>query len=272
MDIILQEPTLIFALLFLGTVAGFLAGLLGIGGGVILVPGLYAIFKMLGISDEIIMHMALGTSLAIIVPTGLSSAHAHWKKRAVDWHGAKRIGLGVIIGSSFGVFLANQLSGANLSLIFSIAIIILAGLMLARPERLSFCRDIPKQPWSGLAGIIIGLISSLIGIGGATLSVPYMSLCRVSIHRAIGTAAALGLFIAIPATIGFIYIGWLIDAPPYSLGFVYLPAWFLIVMSSVFSARLGVTLAHKVPVEKMRKGFALFMVLIAVKMTSGFFL
>lgn len=260
---------LLAALMALGGVAGFLAGLLGIGGGAILVPGLFYIFTAPGFEDTALMHMAVGTSLAVIVPTGLVSARAHMKRGAVDFDLVRQIGPGIIAGALAGTVLADHLAGETLKIIFAAAIIFLAMLMVYDPSRLfNFERGL-HQPFAASAGGVIGLISTLIGIGGATLSVPWMSMNKVAIHRAIGTAAALGLVIAVPAAIGFVVIGWgEAGRPPFSLGYVSAPAWAAIVLVSALAAPLGAATAHNVPVDLMRKGFAMFMVVVATVMAA----
>lgn len=261
-----ETLTLLIFYIALGACAGFLAGLLGVGGGIVLVPGLFYIFRSM-MWPEITMHMAVGTSLAVIVPTGFVSAYAHWKKSAVDFDLVWRIGIGVVAGAVTGSVLANHLSGESLKMIFACAIVVLAFVMTSNPARFSFYKEVPGQPWSSLAGFVIGGISSLIGVGGATLSVPYMSMCQVPIHRAIGTASALGLVIAVPASLGFIVIG--LDEPgrlPHSLGFVNMNAWASIVIVSAVCAPCGAWLAHKVPVNILRKVFAAFMVIVALRM------
>lgn len=261
---------LILSLIGLGAFAGFLAGLLGIGGGVVLVPGLYAIFTLLGFQSDYLMHVAVGTSLAIIVPTGFSSARSHWKKGAVDMNLVRQIGIGIFIGVVIGMVVIGRLSSENLKMIFASAILILAMIMVFNPARFQIVDRVPGQPWSGLAGVVIGGISSLIGIGGATMSVPFMSLCKVPIHRAIGTASALGLVISIPATIGAVIVGWGQDVGlPLSLGFVSVPAWVCIIPVSVTVAPFGAWAAHKLPVKIMKHGFAVFMVLVSLKMWYG---
>ena len=261
---------LIVSLIGLGAVAGFLAGLLGIGGGVVLVPGLYAIFSLLGFHSPYLMHIAVGTSLAIIVPTGFSSARSHWKKGAVDLELVRQIGSGIFIGVILGTLVISGLSGDTLKMIFASAILILALIMLFNPARFELVSQMPKQPVPGLAGVVIGGISTLIGIGGATLSVPFMSLCKVPIHRAIGTAAALGLVISVPATLGSILIGWSEPSRlPLSLGFVNVAAWLCIIPVSVMVAPLGAWAAHKVPVKALKRGFAVFMIVVSIKMWAG---
>lgn len=258
---------LVFLMLAIGAAAGFLAGLLGVGGGVVLVPGLYFAMTSLGYDSESIMHVAVGTSLAVIIPTGLSSVRAHWKREAVDMTLVRQIGIGIIFGVVIGTFIANVISGTSLKGIFGCALLVMSGFMLINPARFTFAKAIPPQPWTALAGSIIGAVSSLIGIGGATLSVPFMSVCKVPMHRAVGTASALGLIIAIPATIGFMLIGLGVDGrPPYSLGYINLLAWAIIVPISVMVAPLGAAAAHKLPVARLRIGFAIFILIVAVKM------
>lgn len=257
-------------LIALGALSGFLAGLFGVGGGVVLVPGLYALFTLLGFEHEMLMHLCVGTSLAIIVPTGLSAARAHHRRGSVDFDLLKTIGPGIVVGVITGAALAAFLTGDALKLIFALTISALAVLMILDPARFQLVSHMPRQPVPSIAGVIIGHISTLIGIGGATLSVPFMSICHVPIRTAIGTAAALGLFISIPAMIGFVLIGFTEDElPPFSFGFVNGLAWLAIVPSSVLIAPLGARLAHRLPVSLMRKGFAIFMIVVAAKMLHG---
>ena len=259
----------LFLLMFaaLGSVTGFAAGLLGVGGGIVIVPGLFFIFKYLGLAPQEFMHVFVGTSLAVIVPTGFASARAHWKRGAVDLALVKNIGIGIVFGVAIGTGLADFLSGAAMNIIFASVIMCLAVLMAAEPKRFEIYHKIPPQPWSAGAGFFIGAVSTLVGIGGATLSVPFMSLCRVPIHKAIGSAAALGLVIALPASIGFIIIGWgEAGLPPYSFGYVNILIWTLIAPMSVFFAPIGAAVSHKIPVNALRKLFAVFIVVVAIKM------
>ncbi|MCB1782945.1 MAG: sulfite exporter TauE/SafE family protein [Alphaproteobacteria bacterium] len=255
----------------LGVVAGFLAGLLGVGGGIVLVPGLSFIFAMmserLGLEGVDLMHLSVGTSLAVIVPTGLSSALAHYRRGAVDFTLVGGIGAGVLVGVAIATFIARDLSGDTMKMIFATAIVGLAGIMLINPARFKLAEAMPGRPMQALAGLVIGGLSSLIGIGGATLSVPYMSLHNTPMHRAVGTASALGLVIAVPAAIGFMIIGRGADhLPPFSVGYVNFLAWVCIIPISVSIAPLGVRVAHKVSVSKLRKVFAVFMILVALNM------
>jgi uncharacterized membrane protein YfcA len=271
-DIPLQD-VLLFILIFalLGSFAGFLAGLLGVGGGIILVPGLY--YSLVSLQEKLnfetsgLMHMAVGTSLAIIVPTGLASARAHYKRGAVDLNPVTQLGIGVVIGVVAATWIASDLSGQQLKMFFALVIAVLACIMMLDPARFQVSKALPRQPLTGLAGVVIGGVSTLVGIGGATLSVPYMSLNGIAMRTAVGSAATLGLVISIPASLGFILIGWGVDGlPPLSLGYVNILAWVFIVPLSVLVAPLGAHVAHVVSVRSLRKIFALFMVIVALNM------
>ncbi len=258
---------LIFSLMVLGMSAGFMAGLLGVGGGIVLVPGLLFIFQNLGLASESLIHVCVGTSLALIIPNGLMSARSHWKKGSVDFELVKIIGVGILIGVGIGTVVADHLAGPALQMVFATAVVGLALLMVANPARFKFLNAMPKNPWPSVAGVGIGGISALIGIGGGSLSVPFMSLCNIPIHRAIGTAAALGVVIAVPGALGFVLIGLgETGRPPFSIGYVNMLAWLLILPSSLLSVKAGVWAAHKAPVELMRKVFAGFLVIVAIKM------
>ncbi len=255
----------------LGGVAGFLAGLLGVGGGIVLVPGLYFVFHSLqsqmGFDPAYLMHISVGTSLAIIVPTGLSSALSHKRKGSVDFTLVRNIGIGVVFGVALATWIARGLDEAAMKMIFASAILVLAGIMMVNPSRFKLSGHEPKQPFTTIAGGIIGTLSTLIGIGGATLSVPYMSLHGVSMHRAVGTASALGLVIAIPAALGFAFIGWGLDnLPPFSIGYVNVLAWACIIPVSVSVAPIGASVAHRISVKRLKMIFAIFMVLVAFNM------
>lgn len=271
MDLMTDILPLVGLLMSLGVVAGFLAGLLGVGGGIILVPGLYAVFNLLqpnmGFDAIHLMHMSVGTSLAIIIPTGLSSALAHHRRGGVDLYLVKVIGSGVVFGVIIATWIAKGLDAQSMKMIFASAILILAGVMIVNPARFQISKEEPKQPFSSLAGLIIGGLSTLIGIGGATLSVPYLSLHGVSMHRAVGSASALGLVIAVPATIGFMVIGsGQSNLPLFSIGYVNFMAWIAIIPVSVSVAPLGVRVAHRISVKRLKVIFAFFMMAVALNM------
>lgn len=254
-------------LMGLGGLTGFLAGMLGIGGGIILVPCLYYMLSQLHFPQGEMMHMAIGTSHAIIAVTAISSARAHWKRGNVDPILLKGISPGIVCGVAIATLIASGLNSTALKILFSVIIAGLAIVMMADAERFRFLKASPGRAVHAVAGAVIGGIAAILGIGGAVLSVPYMTQCHASIRRAVGTASALGLFIAIPATLGFILIG--LDAPgrpPYSIGFVNIPVWALIAPFSVLCAPWGTRVAHNLPVKRLQHIFAIIMILVSANM------
>ena len=266
-DFLAHATVLIPLLVALGLTAGFMAGLLGIGGGIVLVPGLFFLFKTLGYAPDILMHLAVGTSLAIIIPTGISSALAHFKRGAVKTHLLKHIGPGIVLGVAAGTLVANMLTGHQLTFVFAGALLLFAILMQIPPKvREDASHNIGLVKGS-IGGFFVGILSSLMGIGGATLNVPFMTLSGIGIHNAVATSSALGPLIAIPGTIGFILIGWNHPGlPPFSLGYVNLPAAALIAPLGVLAAPYGAAAAHKVSVKALRRIFCVFVVIVALKM------
>lgn len=246
----------------LGGVTGFLAGMLGIGGGIILVPCLYYLLSYLGFPQAEVMHAAIGTSHAIIVVTAISAARAQWKHGNVDTVLLKSLAPGVVCGVAAAALLADMLDGIALKFLFAAIIAGLAVIMLMDAEKFRLLKKPPGRSIHAAAGAVIGGIAGILGIGGAVLSVPYMTQCHASIRQAVGTASALGLFIAIPATIGFIVIG-LEENLPWSAGFVNLPAWALAAPFSVACAPWGTKFAHGLPVERLRHIFAVVMILVS---------
>lgn len=259
-------------LALLGAVSGFLAGLLGIGGGIVLVPGLYFMFAALGFAPDHLMHVAVGTSLAVIIPTGLSSVRAHARRGSVRMDLIKSIGIGIVAGVLIGTLIADSISGQSLKMVFAFALAALAVIMLVDPRRTTVWNDVPGQPWRTVAGAVIGCLSTLMGIGGATVSVPFMTMGRVDMRQAVGTASALGLVISIPAMMGFILIGWSApDRPPFSLGFVNMLAAIMIIPLAVAFAPLGARVAHAIPVDMLRRVFAVFLIIVAARMMMDVF-
>ena len=259
---------LLILLFALAGLAGFLAGLLGIGGGLILVPGLYFIFNNLGYTADNIMHLAVGTALATIIFTSSSSARSHWKRGSVRFDLVKRIGIGMVIGVGAGTYIASIVSGLWLTAFFAVTLIVLAGLMMINPEKFGLFKDIPKNPWPSVTGVAIGIVSTLMGIGGAALNVPFMTLSNVPIHKAVGSASAMGLLIAIPGAVGFFMIGQgnTSGLPPFSFGYINFLALAIIIPVTVLCAPLGVATAHKFSTGMLRRVFSVFMVIIAAKM------
>lgn len=266
-DFLAHAPVLVPLLIALGLTAGFMAGLLGIGGGIILVPGLFFLFKTLGYAPGILMHLSVGTSLAIIIPTGISSARAHFKRGAVKTDLMKHIGPGIVLGVAAGTLIAGMLSGHELTMLFAGALMVFAILMQIPPKVRDDASHTVGTLNGTIGGFFVGVFSSLMGIGGATLNVPFMTLNGIGIHNAVATASALGPFIAIPGTIGFIIIGWdQAGLPPFSLGYINLLAALLIAPLGVLAAPYGAAAAHKVSVKALRRIFSLFLIVVAAKM------
>ena len=254
-----------------GAFVGILAGLLGVGGGLVIVPILVFAFNLQNVSSEIIMHLALGTSLASIMFTSVSSFMAHHKRGAVHWSIVRRIVLGILTGTFLGSCFASLLSTDILKTFFVVFLYFVAYQFLTN-KKPKPSRELPGVTGMFAVGNGIGFISSLVGIGGGAVSVPYMVWCNVPVHRAIGTSAAIGLPIAISGTVGFLYNGWGNELlPPYSLGFIYLPALVGIGAVSVLTAPVGARLAHSLPVDKLKKIFALLLLIVGTRMLISIF-
>jgi uncharacterized membrane protein YfcA len=258
-----------FLYIILGAVAGLLAGLLGVGGGLVIVPVLVVLFTGQGLPAPNILHLALGTSLASIMFTSVSSLRAHHAKGAVNWQIFRRITPGIVAGTLFGTWVAAQLSTRFLKGFFVVFLYYVAVRMLrgAKPEP---ARQLPGN--AGMFGIggLVGGISSLVGIGGGSMSVPFMVWCNIPMRIAIGTSAAIGFPIALAGAAGYILNGLSAPGlPPASLGFVYLPPLIGISIASILTAPLGARMAHALPVASLRKGFALFLIIIGTRMLSG---
>ncbi|MEP4032785.1 sulfite exporter TauE/SafE family protein [Roseibium polysiphoniae] len=248
------------ALLATGVVAGIIAGLLGVGGGIVIVPVLYYMFSGLGIDQDVLMHLAVGTSLATILATGTSSARAHWKRGSVDVDLLKSWWWAIALGVIGGATLAGNLSGGALTLIFGVVALVVSANMLLRKEGSAIAEKLPGSPFKELMGLLIGGISVMMGIGGGTLGVPTLTLFSYPIRKAVGTAAAIGLIIAVPGTLMSIYFGWEAEGrPPFSLGYVNLIGFFLIIPASTYAAPLGAKIAHTIDPSKLKLIFALFL-------------
>jgi len=261
--------TFIFLYLLVGAIAGVLAGLLGIGGGLVIVPMLTFVFTSQGIAHEHILHMALGTSLASILFTSVSSMVSHHKRGAVVWSVVFRITPGILVGTFAGAWIASMLSTNFLKGFFGVFLIYVGTQMLLgiKPKP---TRDIPATGGIFCAGSIIGVFSSLVGIGGGTLSVPFLAWCNTKIHRAIGTSSAIGFPIAIAGTLGYIINGLGVPGlPSMSLGFINLTALMGIVATSVLTAPFGVKLAHSLPIDNLKRIFAVLLYIVGVKMLAS---
>ncbi len=255
----------------LGAVVGIFAGLLGVGGGAIMVPILTSLYTAQGFPAENVVHLALGTSMASIVLTSVSSSRAHHARGAVEWGVVRTMGPGVIIGIFLASFIAAALPSRPLAIFFACFIAYVCAQMLLdiKPKA---SRQLPG-PWGlAAAGAVIGAVSALVAIGGGSLTVPFLTWCNVPAHRAIGTSAALGLPIALAGAIGYVVMGWGHPGlPPYSLGYVYLPAVIGVSAVSYFTAPLGAALAHRLPVRTLKRIFALVLLALLAKMLHALF-
>lgn len=250
-----------------GLFAGVLAGLLGVGGGIVVVPVLYHLFAELGIDTDVRMHVAVGTSLATIIPTSLRSIRAHASRDAFDGALFRQWAVPLFAGALLGTWLATLADFTVLTSLFgSVALLVAVQMGFGSPDwRLA--QSLPRAPGStGLAGVI-GAVSAMMGIGGGTLSVPTLTLFGVPVHRAVGTAAGFGLLISVPATIGFAIGGWgAAGLPPLSLGYVNLAGLVLIAPTTLLMVPVGARLAHSLSQNGLRRAFAIFLGLTAVRM------
>ena len=265
----LDPDLLILAAMMLltGAVGGVIAGLLGVGGGIVIVPVLDLVLAALDVDSAVRMHVAVATSLATIVPTAISSSRAHHAKGAVDRDQLKRWGIAIFLGAIAGVLLASRVSGDMLSAVFGIVALIVAIKMLLPLEGKHIADAVPGGPAGQLIPFGIGGISSMMGIGGGTLSVPVMTLFNVPIHRAVGTAALFGLLISVPATAAFIVTGWHVeDLPQGSLGYVNLIGFAIIAPVSYLTAPWGARIAHALSKRQLSLMFGLFLTVVAVRM------
>ncbi len=245
---------------------GFVAGLFGIGGGLITVPFLYYIFGQLGIDQQYIMHLSVGTSFAIIIPTSTVSVLTHHKFNAVDFNIVKNYGIFVITGVVIGTIFAATLKTKSLVLFFSIVILFLGIYLLLIKEREQNIVSEMKLYLKVILGVIVGFISAIMGIGGAVMNVPIFKYFGYSINKAIGSAAAIGFLIALFGAIGFLISGSYLNTNlPLSIGFLNIPAFLIFIPITTFMARLGARTVHKIDKNKISKIFGLFLLMVAAK-------
>ncbi len=260
---LLQE---IFIFLVLGTVAGLTAGLFGVGGGLVIVPTLLLVFTSRGVDQSIVMHLAVGTSLATIIVTSLSSMYAHNKHKAIQWGLFLMLTPGIVIGAWLGAATADLLSSVWLQRVFALFAMLVA-LHLVLDMDFGKHNDLPGRVGMTLAGTVIGMISSIVGIGGGSMTVPYLHWNGVGIRNAVATSSACGLPIALAGTIGFIVAGWDEGAlPDGSSGYVYWSAMPWIVIATFIFAPVGASLAHSLPTKILRRLFAMLMLVVGVKL------
>jgi uncharacterized membrane protein YfcA len=250
----------------LGLGSGFVAGLFGVGGGLTIVPILLLLFQAQGFADAQIMHLALGTAMATIVVTSISSMRAHHQQGGVRWDVFLGMAPGLVAGTLIGSLFASRVPTDAMATVFTL-IVYWASLQMLLDIKPKPTRQLPGR--SGLMGVggLIGGVSSLVAAGGGFLSVPFMVMCNVPIRQAVGTSAALGFPIAAAGVIGYIVGGWsLTDLPGPHLGFVYLPAFFGVVVSTIFMAPVGARVAHRLPVKQLKRTFGVMLALLASKM------
>lgn len=251
------EPLLIVELAMLGLGTGFLAGLLGIGGGMLMVPFITLIMSNRGVSPDLSVKMAIATSMATIIFTSISSVRAHHKRGAVRWDIARRLAPGIVIGSiigSLGVFAL--LKGSYLAIFFSLFVTFSATQMFL-DKKPKPTREMPGTTGQLAAGGFIGFLSGLVGAGGGFISVPFMTWCNVAIHRAVATSAALGFPIAVANVLGYVISGQSVqNLPAGSFGYIWLPALVVIGVCSFLTAPLGAWASHNLPVGKLKRVFA----------------
>lgn len=258
---------LLVFLLLVGIIAGILAGLLGVGGGIVIVPALFYVFVALDYPPETLMHVCVATSLATIVLTSLRSVAAHKKKGAVDVALLKSWAPYIAIGAVVGVVAADYLKSSALMVVFGVAAFVVAMHMAFGKAHWRIANAPPQGAAKGGIATGVGFLSVLMGIGGGTFGVPLLTLCNVAVHRAVATAAGFGLIISIPAVIGFIISGvGAPDRPPFTLGYVNLPAFAIIVPMTVLCAPYGVKLAHSLNPKPLKLLFAFFLAVTALNM------
>lgn len=255
------------AMLVTGCVAGVLAGLFGIGGGVVIVPVLEAVLTFLKVDPAIRMHVAVATSLATIIPTSISSARAHHSRGAVDVDVVRRWAPFVLLGAISGAWIASQVGSRVLAMVFASLALANAIKMVFFPTTRAVTSGVPRSAWALVIPATIGCASTMMGIGGGVFMVMVLTMFNEAIHRAVGTAALFGLAIAVPGTLGFIISGWDHPAvPPYSLGYVSLVGFALIAPTTVLLAPVGARIAHAFDENRLRVLFGLFLITASIRL------
>ena len=253
----------------LGAFAGFIAGLFGVGGGLTLVPILFMLYTAQGFPLEHTMHLALGTSMATIVFTSVSSLRAHHAHGAVRWEIVRGLAPGLIVGTLAGATLASQIPTRPLAIVF-VCIVYYASAQMMLDFKPKPHRQMPGTAGMLVAGGLIGVLSSLVSAGGGFMSIPFMVFCNVVSHQAVGTSAALGFPIAVAGTIGYVLAGWnSAGLPAHSFGYVYMPGLIGVVAVSMLVAPLGAKTAHRLPVKQLKRAFGGFLALLGTKMLHG---
>lgn len=262
----------LLAYVALGAFTGVFAGMLGIGGGLVMVPALTMMFSaQAGFPPDEVLHMALGTSMATIIFTAVSSLRTHHAHGAVRWDIVRHITPGILIGTGLGTLIAGHIPTRPLAIFFALFVCVVA-IQMAFNLKPKAARELPGPAGVSGVGVGIGALSALVAIGGGSLTVPFLSWCNVRIQTAIGTSAAVGLPIAIGGTLGYLFNGWdHTGLPAGSLGYVYVPGTLALLVASMLTAPLGARTAHRLPVATLKRIFAGLLVVLAGKMLWGFF-
>lgn len=267
LGVIAQFAPLVGMMLVTGVIGGILAGLLGVGGGIVIVPVLELVLATLGVDASVRMHVTVATSLATIIPTSISSSRAHHARGAVDTDLLGRWAVAIFIGALVGVVLASHVGGDILAAVFGVVALIVATKMLLPLDGKTIADAVPGGTAAMAIPFSIGGVSTMMGIGGGTLSVPILTLLNHPIHRAVGTASLFGLLISVPATIGFILAGWNNPLlPPGSLGYVNLIGFAVIAPVTYLVAPYGARLAHALTKRQLGVMFGVFLMIVAVRM------
>lgn len=253
-------------LMVIGAFAGVLAGLLGVGGGIVLVPAFFYAFQTLGYDGPQLMQMCLATSLATIIVTSVRSVLSHNRKGAVDWDILRSWAPGIVIGAIVGVTVVAQLRSGTLQMIFGILALFIGLYMGFGRAHWRIGPAMPRGIRRAVLSPMVGFLSVLMGIGGGSFGVPLMSLHNTPIHRAVATAAGFGVLIAVPSVLGFLFVEMVSGAPPLTIGAVNLVAFGIIIAMTLLTAPLGVRLAHAMDPKPLKRVFAVFLVLVALNM------
>jgi len=269
----LLTPTILLMFALVGALAGLLAGLFGIGGGLILIPMFLWAFKLAGFAPQIIVHLAFGTSLAIIIPTAISSALGHRKRGNVDWNLVLRMACGSVVGVAVGSSLAAGLSGDMLKGMFGLMQIGVGSKLFARPPKLPEGNGARAGWWPLLAiGFIVGSFSAFFGVGGGVIAVPLIMLLQHSMHHAVGNSSGLMVISALTGTISYMIHGWGIpQLPPFSLGYVNMLVTVLVAPFTIVMARYGVRIANKTSHARLVRVFAVLIILVGLRMAASAF-
>lgn len=262
-----QVLALFGLLLIIGAVAGVVAGLLGVGGGIVLVPAFYYTFTSLGYDSPLMMQICVATSLATIIFTSIRSVLSHHKKGAVDWSILKGWASGIAIGAIAGVLIARDMKSESLMMVFGVLGVIVGAYLAFGRENWRLGDHMPGGVARTILSPILGFLSVLMGIGGGSFGVPLMTLYGRPIHRAVATAAGFGVIIAVPSVIGFLMVGWDVEGkPPMTIGLVNIVAFVIIVSMTLITAPIGVRLAHSMNPKPLKIVFAGFITLMALNM------